>query len=494
MLNRPLKILQISTTDIGGGAEKVAWNLFQAYRGRGHNSWLAVGTKRSDDADVMVICSNNRSTPWARLRRAVGEKADRLEGKAQGLRHLVRLCKHPRREVETWLGIEDFNHPSTWQIIKTTPQEANIIHCHNLHGGYFDLRALPWLSHQALTILTLHDAWLMSGHCAHSFDCERWRIGCGQCPDLNIPPAINRDATAYNWRRKRDIYAHSRLYISTPCEWLMRKVEQSMLAPAVVDARVIPNGLDLSVFHRADKRAVRAALGIRQDTQVLLFMANRVRRNVWKDYQTMQTAIDLVAERVRQRDLLFIALGEEAPAERIGRAEVRFVPYEEDPETVARYYQAADLYLHPARIDTFPNAIVEALACGTPVVATAVGGIPEQVKGLKTVPGRAKTLKLNRYEISEATGILVPAGDAAEMAIGIERLIDDEALRRRIGENAARDARKRFDLQRQVDSYLDWYESLLHKMQSARPGVQLLSKRRAHATGSPKAGFPAPLL
>ncbi len=489
-----MNILQVSTRDIEGGAEKVALNLFRSYRSRGHNSWLAVGTKRSDDADVRVICANNGSSPWARLRRAVGEKGERLEGKAQGLWQIARVFKHPRREVEAWLGIEDFNHPSTWQMIKMTPQEPNVVHCHNLHGGYFDLRALPWLSHQALTLLTLHDAWLISGHCAHSFDCERWRIGCGQCPDLNIPPAIHRDATAYNWRRKRDIYANSRLYISTPCEWLMRKVEQSMLAPAVVDARVIPNGLDLSIFHRADKRAVRAALGIRQDTQVLLFIANRVRRNVWKDYQTMRTAMDLVVERVRQADLLFIALGEEAPAERIGRAEVRFVPYEEDPEAVARYYQAADLYVHAARIDTFPNTIVEALACGTPVVATAVGGIPEQVKGLKTVPGQAQNLKLNRYEISEATGILVPAGDAGGMAIAIERLIDDDALRRRIGENAARDARRRFDLQRQVDSYLDWYESLLRKMQSARPDVQLLGKRRTHAAEIPKAGFLAPLL
>ena len=52
-------------------------------------------------------------------------------------------------------------------------------------------------------------------------------------------------------------------------------------------------------------------------------------------------------------------------------------------ETVAPYYQAADVYLHAAKADNFPRAVLEALCCGTPVVATAVGGIPEQVKGLK---------------------------------------------------------------------------------------------------------------
>jgi glycosyltransferase involved in cell wall biosynthesis len=130
----------------------------------------------------------------------------------------------------------------------------------------------------------------------------------------------------------------------------------------------------------AGNQAVRAALGIPQDSQVLLFTGNGIRRNMWKDYQTMRNAIALAVN--HQENLLFIALGEDAPAERIGQLEVRFVPYQQDTEIVARYYQAGDIYLHAARADTFPNTVLEALACGTPVVATAVGGIPEQVKGL----------------------------------------------------------------------------------------------------------------
>jgi glycosyltransferase involved in cell wall biosynthesis len=130
-------------------------------------------------------------------------------------------------------------------------------------------------------------------------------------------------------------------------------------------------------------------------------------------------------------------------------------PYQKDPEVVAPYYQAGDLYLHAARAETFPNTILEALACRTPVVATAVGSIPEQVKGLELAEGQSQAAKLNRYGTGEATGILVPAGDAAVMAVGIERLMNDHSLRGRVGENATRDARERFDLQRQVNSYLE---------------------------------------
>jgi glycosyltransferase involved in cell wall biosynthesis len=235
----------------------------------------------------------------------------------------------------------------------------------------------------------------------------------------------------------------------------MQKVEQSILAPGLAGARVIHNGVDLSIYRPDDKRAVKAALGLPLDSKVLLFAANGIRQNIWKDYQTLRTAVGLISEELRQQRIVFIALGEHGRAERIGRAEVRYIPYLQDRSAVARYYQAADLYLHAARADTFPNTVLEALACGTPVVATAVGGIPEQVKSLENEAAIA-TPGLN-----EATGILAQPMDAEGMADGVCRLLMNDTLRERVGENAARAARSRFDLQRQVDDYLNWYEEIL---------------------------------
>jgi glycosyltransferase involved in cell wall biosynthesis len=375
--------------------------------------------------------------------------------------------------LDTYRGVEDFRFPGTWQLLKLTPQPPDIVHCHNLHGGYFDLRALPWLCQQVPVVLTLHDAWLLSGHCGHSFDCERWKTGCGHCPDLTIYPAIRKDATAYNWRCKQEIYSKSRLYVATPCHWLMKKVEQSMLAPAVAEARVIPHGVDLSIFQPGDRRAARAALNLPQDAMVLLFTANGIRQNLWKDYQTMRAAVAQLAERLHDRRVLFIALGEDAPAERIGHAQVDFVPYQQDRYVVARYYQAADVYVHAAKVDTFPNAVLEALACGTPVVATAVGGIPEQVKGFALAHGGSHSLDLNRSGVDEATGILVPPGHAEWLAHCLELLISDAFLRHRLSTNAACDAQWRFDLNRVVEAYLDWYRAILQRFKHGSPNRRI---------------------
>ena len=152
----------------------------------------------------------------------------------------------------------------------------------------------------------------------------------------------------------------------------------------------------------------------------------------------------MTAQEMSEKNVLFLALGEEAGPDKIGPVQIRFIPFQSEPERVARYYQASDVYVHPALADTFPNMVIEALACGTPVIATAVGGVPEQVH-------------------DGATGFLVPHRDSRAMAKAIMALLSDDTLYSRYAQSAAEDARKRFDVIRMVDNYLDWYREILEK-------------------------------
>jgi len=101
------------------------------------------------------------------------------------------------------------------------------------------------------------------------------------------------------------------------------------------------------------------------------------------------------------------------------------------PERLAALYRSADLYVHAAHNESFSLTCAEALACGTPVVAAAAGGIAEVVE-----QGR--------------TGVLVPPGDGGALAAALRRLLDASALRERMGRAAAEAARARFDRRRMI--------------------------------------------
>jgi glycosyltransferase involved in cell wall biosynthesis len=120
--------------------------------------------------------------------------------------------------------------------------------------------------------------------------------------------------------------------------------------------------------------------------------------------------------------------------------DVRAVPKSSDPTKIVNLYCAADAYLHPAVADTHPLTVLEAMACGTPVAAYAVGGIPEQVDD-----GR--------------TGILVPAGDAQGMAEALSVFLNAPDRAAAVGKEARRQAERRFGQAQMIAAYASWLEA-----------------------------------
>jgi len=440
-----MNILQVSTTEHGGGAAQIPWDLHHAYRELGHQSVLAVGYLRGPhkiNPYLFEIPNDRFRSRWSRLWYMMPAylQRHRLRGETR-LRNALIPIAEPIRASSRAAGFEDFDFPASRKLLDLIPICPDVVHCHNLHGDYFDLRGLVELSQRAPTILTLHDMWLLTGHCAHSFECERWRAGCGACPDLSIYPAIKHDATSENWKTKQSIFTRSQLYVCAPCQWLIDKARQSMLKAR--EYRVIPYGINLTIFRRESQQKARLMLGLPADAQILLFVARRAQENIFKDYMTIERAIDLVAQSTNSRNVVFISLGgRKDRSDQIGKCHVYHYAFHGENKDVARFYQASDVFLHAARADTYPITVLEAQACGVPVVATRVGGIPEQVQ-------------------DETTGFLVARGDADAMAYRTLQLLEDDDLRQRMAAVAAITARERFDLRRQVSDYVSWYEEIV---------------------------------
>jgi glycosyltransferase involved in cell wall biosynthesis len=231
----------------------------------------------------------------------------------------------------------------------------------------------------------------------------------------------------------------SRLGITAPSAWLLGLAKESGIVGPKSDARVIPNGVDTDVFFTGDTRAARMELGLPLDATIVVFAARALTTNEYKAFPVLEEALERVAGRFSGgRKLLFLGLGESAASRTVGEAELRFVPFMHDPAQMARYYRAADMYVHPARAENLPLTVIEAMACGAPVVATSVGGVPELV-------------------VEGETGLLTPLDDATALAEAIRILADDPQRRAAFSAAGAARARERFSLEGQVDATLAWY-------------------------------------
>lgn len=439
-----MNILQVNTLDFAGGAEKVAFDLLNGYKELGHDSFLAVGYKRLDHPSIIEV-SPVQKTYLNRISKRLAKKILQFDNKLlfSNFIYYLEVLADGYSGVTKELGLENFHFPKWKTFFDSKVQTTDILQLHNLHGDFFDLRLLKQLHHKIPVILTLHDAWLLSGHCAHSFECNRWQSGCGKCPDLNIYPAIKRDSTSYNWKKKKKIFDRSKFYLSTPSHWLMEKVNHSMIFPGVLEAKVIPNGVDLQLFVPGDQKMARSFIGIPEDSFAILVVGNALNDNPFKDFKTAKCVVFELGANLPNEKIILMVLGTYGETQQFGNVTIRYLGKERDSTKLPVYYQAANVLLHTARADTFPNVIIESQACGVPVLASNVGGISEQI-------------------IDGVTGFLAPAMDVDFFVKKLLELFHFQ-LYHRMGNAGVEFVHKHFNFDKQVLTYVEWFEDILKR-------------------------------
>jgi glycosyltransferase involved in cell wall biosynthesis len=458
--NIPFQIVQVNLQSDRGGDGRIVTGLHEQYRALGYPAFLLLG--RGTVPSVAGLLPNDAyRSRWAQAWLAGAERRSRPDAPRSKSAKTLSWIAEPSRRLRISRGFEDFRFPATLPVISQMLRgRPTVLHLHNLHGGYFDLRALPALGNLAPIMLTLHDQWVFTGHCAHSFDCGRWKIGCGECPYLGTYPGIPKDRTAENFALKQQILTRTRLHLAAPSKWLMDMAERSLLAPGIEEARVIPNGVDTVVFHPGDRALERSRLDLPPESRIVLCAGSVARSDQWTDRRLLRSTLHYLAKSGKVNCTL-LRLGSETNSHEIVEGmQVIHRRYERHNSRVGAYYRASDVYFHPARADTFPTAILESLACGLPVVASDVGGIPEQIGSLwasRSLPASSP---------SSATGILVDPEDQTSAGRAIELLLLDNDLRCRLGENGSTTAALEFSITRQAQRYLDWYQDIANRRPS----------------------------
>jgi glycosyltransferase involved in cell wall biosynthesis len=263
----------------------------------------------------------------------------------------------------------------------------------------------------------------------------RWREGylANNRPEYESGFDLNR----WTWSRKRKHWQRA-MHIVTPSRWLANCVQQSALMRDW-PVSVVPNCLDTDRWQPLDKNLARQLLGLPRDVPLLLFGAMGGGNDPRKGFDLLLKALTHLRGQIQDLELVvFGQLRPKTPSD-VGFP-IHYTGHLHDDLSLRALYSAADALVIPSRQDNLPNTGVESLACGTPVVAFDVCGLPDIVEHQKT-------------------GYLATPFDTEDLARGIQWVIADRSLQQKLRQQSRAYAVEHFSNTTVAAKYKAVYEN-----------------------------------
>lgn len=416
-----MRILHCNTHERAGGAAIAVNRLHCALLAAGVESRL--GAMISSNETPQLVTLGNLAT--CRLLRPSIDYGEKILA-----RLLYSRPAYPA--VTTFSFLPSLRH----RRINALPKD--IIHLHWVTGGFLSPWALGRL--RGPIVWTMHDTWPFTGGCHYpDVKCERYTASCGHCPELCS--RREWDFSRLHWLLKRRALENIRPVMVSPSRAYAELAAQSALL-AGCRVECIPNCIDTEIFRPLDKAQARNLLGLPQDGRILLFGAMNATSDHRKGFDLLDQALRILLAG-GQGDFLPVVFGASEAGTDFPLPR-RFLGRLHDNLTLALAYSAADVFVCPSRQDNLPNTVLEALACGTPVAAFSVGGIPDMVEH-----GR--------------NGYLAAPGDTANLAAGLASLLRDADLRRRLGQAGREKVEREFSAPVIARRHIALYEDILEK-------------------------------
>lgn len=398
-----MRVLHIAASDTAGGASRAAMRLYQCLAtASGVESKMLVSRRFSNDPHVLTL-----------ERSRIGQ--------------LVLPSLRRGFNLERYIG--GTGSGSTARV----PTAA----LKRIHEIAPDIVVLHWLGNEVMSIRQvgrllasekpvawlLHDTWPFCGAEHYPIGDEDVRFIEGYSADNRTPGERGLDLNRTTWSRKQRYWNNSAQLVASS-QWMARMATRSRLMRDW-PLRVIPIPLDTDWWGAVSRTEARRRLGISDEEKVVLFGAQGGLSNKRKGGDLFLGAIPRLVDRMERQGQarpIFFAFGGPVGVERIHGVEVRSVGPQNDCG-LRNLYSAADVMVVPSRSEAFGQTASEAISCGTPVVAFAIGGLTDIVQ-------------------DGVTGRLVEPFLPEKLADGIVDVISDRDRAMKMSEAANRSARR----------------------------------------------------
>ncbi len=254
-------------------------------------------------------------------------------------------------------------------------EKPDIINIHIIKQAFWSPDLVGFCAENAPTIWTLHEMSSFTGRCVHALSCTKYIVGCDEtCPNIHIPLIIPRSLTRQRWlHQKKILDNHPSLVAVCPSKWLADRARESLWAEHRIE--VIPNGVDLQEFIQIPRDSAREQLGLPSEIKLILVAAvdlasplkgGAILRDALRQVRSSSFGVVTMGggKLFRNHDL-------DVPVFYLG-----FVP----PSMIRVVYSAVDFLVHPSQAESFGMVIIEANACGVPVIAFANTALQEVIR------------------------------------------------------------------------------------------------------------------
>jgi glycosyltransferase involved in cell wall biosynthesis len=367
-----------------------------------------------------------------RVTRVFGTRSDYVYGEASmwesryaGLPRTTEIAMNGMRRVRPALARRAGRALAAAPLMKALAEiECDVLHVHAIHNSLWNHDTLARVRADKPTVWTFYDHWPFSP------EAYLYKTADGAVARLK-PDGDDRDAAM---RRRRNYFAsRERLRLVAPSHSLAESARAQLGLPV----EVIYFGFSLDLFAPIDPSAARRALSLPQDAFVLGFAAD-TRSDPIKGFDVLRRALAAI-----EMPSYALAVGGGTPGDdRVGNCSLRLLGRVDNPRLQAIVYAAADVFVVPSLQEGLGQVALEAMACGTPVVASNVGGLPEIV-----IPGES--------------GWLFPPGDADALRRELETLMASPLLARGLRPSCRALAERAWQPDRQAGDYIRLYEDLL---------------------------------
>lgn len=294
---------------------------------------------------------------------------------------------------------------ATLKLIKIIKNfKPDVIHIHELHGYFINISSIiKFLKTNKLkTVWTFHCEFMYTGKCGHAYECDKWKYGCGNCPNIyEYPKSLFFDFSRkmFNWK-KESFDDYNDLYLVTPSDWLKKRVQESFLKRYPVE--VIHNGIDTNeIFYPREYNHLKKRHNLKNEKIVLAVAPDLM------DERKGGKFVNELALKFINENVIFIMIG-------VKRSKFKFadnviaLPKTLNQIELAEYYSMADVFVICSKRENFPTVCIESLACGTPVCGFDEGGTSE------TAPGKL--------------GNFVKHGDMDSLYKAVSQMLDEKQI------------------------------------------------------------------